>query len=325
MTMFDVFAKTLKESIIKAETIVLSAHINADGDAVGSVMAADHYIRSLGKAPYTFVSFKGTKFDRILKREYITEPKDAPTSPDLFISLDCGDKNRLGEGKALFENSKATINIDHHISNTNFAEHNLVCPKASSTCELVYELLSRLNDIDTYTAECLYTGLLTDTCAFKHSSTGKRTMEIAGELMAKGIDFTDIQADMLYRHDFTAAKVFAKAVSNMELKDGIAYTTLTLKEIRSCGAIFEQLDGIAEYCLNTIGAVCSVFLYEKAEKTIKCSFRSTGVDVNKAASSFGGGGHICAAGCTIEGFELNEALEKCLNALRNEINENNGN
>ncbi len=320
-TEIDVFAQELRHYIEKSDKIAVSAHINADGDAIGSTLAMAALIEKLGKKPFVFVYFKGSKFDFILDKSRLYKGSMAELSPELFICLDCGDIGRLGDGTEIFRRAAVTFNIDHHISNTGFADHNLVMPKASSTCQLVYEVASRITDIDKYMAECIYTGLITDTCAFKHSQTSSRTMEIAGELMSKGIDFSFIQSRALHSHDMSAAKAFAKAVLNSELKDGICYTTLTLKEIRSVGAIFEQLDGIAEYCLNTNGARVSVFLYEKGNNTIKCSFRSNGTDVNKAAAKFGGGGHICAAGCTIEKSSLQDALEACLEELRTEMNE----
>ncbi len=315
------FTKKLCEAVKEAETVVISAHINADGDAVGSTLAMSAFVEYLGRKPVVFVHFKGNKYDYILDRSKLFSGNKEDLEPDVFIALDCGDKDRLGaEGKALFERAETTFNIDHHISNRSFGDYNFVFPGASSTCELVYEIITGLEDFkpDKYIAECLYTGIITDTSAFKHSSTGSRTLEIAAELLKTGIDFTEIQAKMLYRHDLTASRIFARAVLNARLEDKIAYTTLTLKEIRSEGAIFEQLDGIAEYCLNINGAEASVFLYERGEGTIKCSFRSTGLDVNKAASAFGGGGHVCAAGCTMESISLDEALKRCLTALRAE-------
>ncbi|MCD8090072.1 MAG: bifunctional oligoribonuclease/PAP phosphatase NrnA [Clostridiales bacterium] len=319
--MNDEFTKKLCDAVNRAETVVISAHINADGDAVGSTLAMSAFVEALGKKPVVFIHFKGSKYDYILNKSRLFSGSRADLKPDVFIALDCGDRERLGdEGKALFEKSAVTFNIDHHISNTGYGNYNFVFPKASSTCELVYEIITRKPGfvLDKYTAECLYTGIITDTSTFKHSSTGARTMRIAADLIETGIDFTEIQAKMLYRHDLTASKVFAEAVLNARLEDKIAYTTLTLKEIRAHGAIFEQLDGIVEYCLNINGAVVSVFLYERGENQIRCSFRSTGLDVNKIASGFGGGGHVCAAGCTMDGISLDEALKLCLSALKTE-------
>lgn len=314
--MRNAFGEKLKNDILKSNVIVISAHFNADGDAVGSTLAMADFVEKLGKTPVVFVYFKGDKFNYILNKSRLFKGSLQSINPDLFIALDCGDKERLGEGASVFDRAKITYNIDHHISNIGFADNNFVRPKASSTCELVYELISPLCEIDKHMAECLYTGIITDTSAFKHSCTGRRTMEIGGELIEKGIDFTDIQARMLYRHDFAAAKAFGAAVVKAKLEDGVAYTFLTLKEIRAAGAIFEQLDGIAEYCLNINGAKASVFVYEKGENIAKCSFRSNGVDVNRVAAGFGGGGHICAAGCTIEGMKAEDAFNECVSRLK---------
>ncbi|MCD7905332.1 MAG: bifunctional oligoribonuclease/PAP phosphatase NrnA [Clostridiales bacterium] len=320
------FSEKLFEAVKKAETIAVSAHINADGDAIGSSLAMASALEALGKKPVVFLYYKGGRFDYILDRNKVFAGDKLALRPEVFIVLDCGDIYRLGdEGRTVFDNSDVTFNIDHHISNIGYGDYNFVFPDASSTCELVYEVLTGLPGfkLTKYIAECLYTGIVTDTYSFKHSSAGRRTLEIAADLMETGIDFSEIQAAALYRHDMAAAKVLAKAILNAKLEGTIAYTTLTLKEIRSVGAIFEQLSGIAEYCLNITGAEVSVFVYERGGGTVKCSFRSMGTDVNRVALALGGGGHVRAAGCTVENTTLEEVLGKCLKGLREEIEREN--
>ncbi|MCD7779020.1 MAG: bifunctional oligoribonuclease/PAP phosphatase NrnA [Clostridiales bacterium] len=316
------FTQKLYDALQKAETIALSAHINADGDAIGSTLAMAAALEAMGKKPVVFLYYKGSKFDYILDREKIYTGNKQTVKPDVFISLDCGDIFRLGDkGRSVFENSPLTFNIDHHISNIGYGDYNYIFPEASSTCELVYEVIKGFPGfkLTKYIAECLYTGLITDTYSFKHSSTGRRTLEIAADLIETGIDFSEIQAATLYRKDMAEAKIHAKALLNAELEGKTAYTTLTLKEIRSVGAIFEQLSGIAESCLNITGADVSVFVYDKGNGTIRCSFRSMGIDVNKVAMDLGGGGHVRAAGCTLENSTVEDALEKCLKGIREKI------
>lgn len=317
--MTDSFSKILKEKIQAAETIVISAHAKADGDALGSTLAAAALVESLGKKPVVFLTFKGDKFDYIFDRSKIFSGDKDSLDPDVFIALDCGSPKRLEDVEGVFERSATKFNIDHHISNDLFGDYNYVEPGASSTCELMYEVISGIAPIDRYMAECLYTGILTDTGGFRHSCTGDKTMRIAGELMSRGIDFSEIQQRVFHRRSMSAAKVFAKAVLNAKLKGNIAYTKLSLIEIRSVGAIFEELDGIVEYCLGIKGAKAAVFLYEKEKNVTKCSFRSMGADVNKVASLFGGGGHERAAGCTLEGMSLDKATDTVLEALKVEM------
>ncbi len=305
----------------KSKNVVISPHSNPDGDAVGSSLGLAMAVAEIGAKPIVLIEEYSEKFNFIKGTEYIYKGDYNELEPDIFIALDCGSKNRLGDAEAVFDKARLTFNIDHHISNDNFADDNIVLPNASSTCEIVFEIIKNFCALDKNIAEALYTGIVTDTFGFKHSSTSRNTMEIGGKLIDFGISYSAIQDKVLYEHTVTEVEIFKKALANFKIDGKISYTVLTYNDICSCGATFKDLDGITEYILNIDGVGVSVFVYEKGNGTCKMSFRSKGIDVNKVASVFGGGGHILASGATVE-KDIDTTLKLALDELKKELKAN---
>ena len=171
------------EKIEGADTIAIGGHVRPDGDCVGSCMGlfgylADHYPE---KKVCVYLEEIPEAFDYLKIDEAMSEKAD---KYDLFIALDCGSIDRLGEAQEIFEKAVYTVCVDHHISNTNFAKENIVKANASSTCEILCELLP-MDKIGTFSAIAFYTGIIHDTGVFKHSNTSKKTMETAGYLVEK--------------------------------------------------------------------------------------------------------------------------------------------
>lgn len=302
----------------KSENIIVSTHTNPDGDAVGAALGISMAIAELGKKPLILIEKYSDKFNFIKGAEYIYNGSYDDIKPDLFIAVDCGDKKRLGDAEKIFDKAKVTFNIDHHISNTNYADNNIVEPKASSSCEVVYEILKNFCVIDKNIAEALYTGIVTDTFGFKYNSTSKKTMEIGGTLLNFGIDISAIQDMVLYEKTLVEIEALKTALNNLKIDGEIAYTTLTMEELKSCKASSKDLDGIVEHILNIKGISVSAFIYEKDGDVCKISLRSKKADVNKIASAFGGGGHILAAGAVFEG-NINDALSSVLQKIKEEL------
>ncbi|MCC8097138.1 MAG: DHH family phosphoesterase, partial [Eubacterium sp.] len=154
------FTEKLYEAVQKADTIAVSAHINADGDAIGSTLAMASALEAMGKKPVVFLYYKGSKYDYIIDRDKIYSENKQLVKADVFIALDCGDIFRLGnKGRAVFEGASVTFNIDHHISNIGYGDYNYVFPEASSACELVYKVIKDFPGfkLTKHIAECLYT------------------------------------------------------------------------------------------------------------------------------------------------------------------------
>ncbi len=312
------YENTILKDIENVQTIYIAGHINPDGDAVGSCFGFALAMAKLGKTPVIFLEEYPEKFNVLKGSEYVYKGDSPLVEPKIFFALDCGDPERLGKAKDIFERAEITYNIDHHISNTYFARYNIVNGGASSASEVVYELLSKMVDIDKDIASAIYAGILTDTGGFRHSSTSERTHEIAGKLVSIGVNTPLIHSKFLHEHTFTEAMVSAIAIGRMKLEDGIAYTYLTKDDMDRVGARSKDREGIVSYLLNTEGVDLALFAVEKENGIVKLSFRSNKIDVNEVAALFGGGGHKLASGAALKG-ELDDILQRALDELRKRV------
>lgn len=298
----------------QASSIVLTGHINPDGDAIGSVLALASSLEQLGKKVFVVLEPFGNKYEILPNQQLLTEKADVPSPVDLFITLDCGDLGRLDWLSDMFQEAKTTMNIDHHKSNTYFADYNHVEENASSACEVVYKIIKGFFPMDREIATNLYAGVIYDTSGFRHSTTTPFTMELAADLMGFDIPFVKIYYYFFDRRSFSEIKAMGAALDKVELCcDGnVVLTSLSQEEIASVGSNSKELDGIINYIRGAVGTKVACFFYEKGAGDVKVSFRGIkGYDVAELASKFGGGGHIKAAGCTISGT-IAEAKEMVL-------------
>ena len=295
----------LENALAGASRIAILGHTHPDGDCIGSVLGLYNYLTDNmpEKTVDAYLDHPSEKFSYLRLFDRALRDPEPDRRYDLCISLDASDRERLGDYGVSFDTAAHTLCIDHHRTNTMFAEENLVKGEGSSCCEVLYELLEE-EKISKGTAECLYTGIIHDTGVLRYSSTSARTMEIAGILMEKGIDFTTIIDDSFYRRTFIQNRILGCALLKSRLYlDGKCVTSeLTMQNIEDYGADSKDLDGIIDQLRITAGVECAVFVYEKEPGVCKVSLRSNKyLDVSAIAQSFGGGGHIRAAGCTIEG------------------------
>lgn len=312
------YENSILKDIENVQTIYITGHTSPDGDCIGSTFAFALALKKMGKEPVILLEDYGERFNILEGRQYVYRGSYDELCPEIMFSIDCADKKRLGEAEKAFDKAKYTYNIDHHISNREFADVNIVNGAASSACEVVYEIIKDFVSIDKDIATALYTGILTDTGGFRHNSTSERTHQIAGKLVAAGVDTPEIHTKFLMEHSLTDVKIFVKALEKMELEDKIAYTFVTAEDMALCSASSKNLDAIVGYLLNTEGAEVSVFASEREEGIVKLSFRSKSVNVNEIASLFGGGGHVLAAGAAAEG-DIIEILNKAVNEVRKRI------
>lgn len=315
------YENSIVKDIENVQTIYIAGHTNPDGDCIGSTFAFALAMAELGKRPVILLEDYAEEFNILKGREYVYRGSYEELEPEIMFSLDCAEKSRLGKAEEVFEKAKYTYNIDHHISNGNFANVNIVNGNASSACEVVYEVIKDFVNIDRDIASALYTGILTDTGGFRHDCTSERTHQIAGRLVALGVDTPNIHTKILMEHSLVSAKIFAKAICKMKLENGIAYTYVTKEDMYECGAEPKNLDAVVGYLLNTAGAEVSVFASERAGNTVKLSFRSKRTDVNAVAALFGGGGHRLAAGASAEGNVI-DILNKAIEEVRSRLDEN---
>ena len=284
------------------ETVGIAGHVRPDGDCVGSTLAIYNYIKEyypqidvrLYLEPIPNV-FKFLRYADEIRSDYTDE-----IVFDLFIVCDCGDEGRLGNAVKYYENAKNTLCIDHHVSNQEFAQHNYIFPDASSTCELVYGLFDRAH-ITKEIAECLYTGMVHDTGVFQYSCTSAKTMNIAGQLMELGIDYSEIVDATFYTKTYAQNQILGQALldSRLYLDGRCIISVVTKEEMDEFGVLPKHLDGIVNQLRVTKGVVVAAFMYQNEDGSFKVSLRANGTfDVAALAMHFGGGGHVKAAGYT---------------------------
>ncbi len=286
-------------------TVAILGHVRPDGDCVGSCLATWNYINTwfpgvqaqvyLEPVPNIFRFLKGA--------DQICNNQDADICYDLCIVQDCSDTLRPGAFIKYFETAKKTVCIDHHISNGSFADVNHVFPEVSSTSELIFTLLEE-EKITKEIAECIYTGIVHDTGVFQYSSTSARTMNIAGKLMERGIDFTRIIDETFYTKTYNQNRIMGKALMDSKLYlDGACIASyVTMADMAEFEVLPKHLDGIVSQLRVTKDVELALFLYELEPGRFKLSMRSNDkVNVADIAVTFGGGGHVRAAGADMEG------------------------
>ena len=221
----------------------------------------------------------------------------------MFIALDTS-KERLGGAEKYFDEAKKTVNIDHHISNKGSGDVNCIMPKASSTSELIYNVIEDKALIDVEIAKALYIGMMHDTGVFQYSNTSPDTLKAAAELISYGFDFSRLIDETFYEKTYVQNQILGRALlESILFMDGRCMVSMVDKKTMDFyRAVPADLEGIVNQLRNTRGVECAIFMYQTNVLEYKVSLRSNGkVDVAKVAEFFGGGGHVRAAGVTMPG------------------------
>lgn len=297
----------ITEEVRNAGSIAVSGHIRPDGDCVGSVMGLYLYLKKeLPEAEIDVYLEKPAEiFDCISHIEDIKSEfnnVDAGKIYDVFIVLDCAD-DRLGEVRALYEKARKKINIDHHISNPGCGDVRIVEPERSSTAELLYDLMDPAV-VDEEIARALYIGIIHDTGVLRYSNTAPHTLQVVSELIKFGFDFSKIIDDTFYEKTYVQTQIMGRAIleSVRFMHDKCIVSMVSRRMMDFYQVTPQDLDGIVNQLLAVKGVECAIFMYEIRTLEYKISMRSKGrVDVAGVAMRFGGGGHVRAAGCTMNG------------------------
>lgn len=289
-----------------AKSIGIVGHVRPDGDCAGSCLAMYRYLKNV-MAEDTIIDMYLEEIPEKLRiSDDVANVKQENVNNiqyDIFISLDSGSLDRLGFAQNYFSTANKTINIDHHISNTGFGSVNHVIADASSTCEVIFDLFQE-EKIDLQIAKALYMGIIHDTGVFKHSNTTKKTMEIAGKLISKGVPFSEMIDETFYRKDFHQNQILGRCLlESILMLDGKCIVSSVSRSILEFyNVVSSDLDGIIDQLRITQGVEVAILIHETNAAEYKVSMRSNGVvDVRKVAVYFGGGGHVMAAGCTMHG------------------------
>ena len=289
-----------------ADNFLLCAHINPDGDAVGSMLAAGRLLERLGKTVTLVCQDPVPEKQRFLAgAEHVLAPEQAKGKRfDAALALDVATEARMGAARELFSAAPLTFQIDHHPDNTRYAQFNQVDGKAAATAELIVALYDELNvPLDAETARQLYCALVTDTGNFAFSSVRANTFACMEKLMAAGLDIDEMARRLLLTKSRAHAATLGKALTSLKYFAGGEATCmhLTRADMEACGASAADLHGIVNYGLNLEG-VRMTFMADEGENAWQVSLRALpGGNVAQIAAKFGGGGHVLAAGCRIQG------------------------
>lgn len=319
-------AREMKKAFDAAKKIVIVAHKNPDGDALGSTLGLYHVLKKISKAPViilpndfpTVFNWMPDSKKILIFEKQKSKSTEAINQADLICCLDFNHLDRIEEmGQLPSFRSKTVLMLDHHPQPDDFATFRWSNVHASSTCELVFDLLQFLEVLDqvnVQAASCLYTGLVTDTGSFRFSATTSHTLNIAAWLMDKGIKHAEIQERIFSGNKLSKLKLWGYALSqklNFIEKYATAYIILTKDELVRYEFEEGDLEGLVNYALSVKGARLGILMTEKQDK-IRMSFRSKdGFSSNNFARTyFNGGGHEMAAGGTSY-----ESLDATVNKL----------
>lgn len=311
--------------LLEHDDYLVVSHVQPDGDAVSSTLAVGWLLSCLGKK-YTMLN-EGPIPKRM---EYLWHAGEimnmASSEPTRqysnVICVDCADFQRVGLTHRFFADDALILNIDHHPTNNGYGHVNLIKPDAAATAEILFDLLKTFEmewDLDIATA--IYTGLLTDTGGFRYTNTSPKVMATVSELLSLGVNGPELAEVLLEEMTLPQVKILNKALNTLQLspEGDIAWLYVTPEDMIECAAANEDLEGIVNYPRNIRGVEVGILFKVIHEHAVKVSLRSAGkVDVAALAQTFGGGGHIRAAGARIEAT-LEEAMAQVLEEVRRRL------
>lgn len=316
-------SQDIRDALHRADHILAITHVAPDGDAIGSLTAVGVALQQLGR-PAALVCDDGvpSRFLYLPLAGAIKKTPDHGRPYDLIIALDAGDTDRLGEAYATLPEPKPPlINIDHHVTNTQYGQINLVDASATSTAEILFRLLPELGA--TFTPElaaCLLTGLVADTLGFRTSGVTAATLKAASVLVEAGADLYAITTQALTLKPLSTILLWRLGLEKMRLEEGVAWTSFSWAERQALGHGSSHADGLGNLLADTYEVAMSVTLLEQPDGRVTVGFRCRPpYNVADLAQELGGGGHRLAAGCTLPGpLDAAEALvvARCQAAIR---------
>lgn len=312
----------IKEEIKKAKSIVILTHESPDGDACGSSLAMYNAISLMGKDVDIIIPEYPKTYEFLPNADKIKEEGRKDFEYDLAIALDCADTMRLKGYEEYYENAKCKISIDHHGSNTMYADYNYVDPVSPACAQILIVVLASMGiKIDKDIGTCILTGIITDTGGFRYEGVTTETFEIAANILRLGVNSSSISQKVLQTRTKANFELTKIIIDRMEFFENgkIAFTYITLEEEEKIGTKPGDHEGLVEIGRDIENVEVSILLRE-IENGFKVSIRSNSyVNSSDVCSIFGGGGHIRAAGCTIH-FPLEQTKEKIIDRVKTFIN-----
>jgi bifunctional oligoribonuclease and PAP phosphatase NrnA len=294
---------------------LLTSHTRPDGDAVGSALACCQILRLMGKHAEVVLRdgvpriYQPLPFaDAVVRADRVNGNYEAA----IILECDSIQRTRLAGLENHF-----LISIDHHLSGRPFAHVNWIDPHAVATAEMVYRLAHQAGvAISPEIATCLYTAVLTDTGSFMFEGTSERTFALARELVLAGADPARCARNVYFAHSTAKLRLLGAALSNLHRDGPLAWISVTQQQMDAVGAREEDCEGLVNYALSIKDVEVAAFFRELPDGRFRASLRSKGqLNVAAVAQAFGGGGHKCASGCSLDG-PLLSAVERVLTQLR---------
>ena len=311
----NVTLEQIAQRIKKAKSVAIFTHMRPDGDAFGSALSLSFALCNLGIKNQVCV-----ETDIPSNLAFLPEIERVKKRPDgefdLLVCVDCSNIQRLGalsdEFLIAMRKKIDTVNIDHHISNERFADFNFV-RECASNCMNMAKLIECLGaPLDKKTAEYLLVGLLTDSGNFSHDDVGEEAFALAAKLAAAGANVRYYHYHLFKKQPKARAALHAQVMAKMRFffEDRFALITITQDVMKKCGADHGMTEGFVDFPLNVDTVEIAASIMEVEYKKYKISLRSKNyADVNKLAGTFGGGGHVRAAGCMLFG-DLEEVIDR---------------
>lgn len=315
--------QAVMETIRRHRRFAISTHINPEGDALGSALGLASLLKRLGKQAIVATDGGVPKAFEFLPRVARVTARPSDHSAEVAITTDVPILSRLGCMAPRFQQTKVTVNIDHHVSNHRFGQVNWVDPKASAVGEMIYRLYKAFGVRPRREeARCLYVSIVTDTGSFRYRSTTPAVHRIAADLVETGVSPLRVAQDLYECHSPRDLQFLGAVLQGLKSTAGgkAAWLEIPRGLFQRFRPGSEIVDELVNYPRSVQTAeVAFVLRQPKADGKIRISFRSKGrVDVNLIARHFGGGGHKAASGCTFEGT-LPQARRQVLSVVRKAV------
>lgn len=306
----NISLKEIGNKLQDADSILLFPHENADGDALGSCMGLCITLRNIGKEAFVCMGEEPAEYISFIADESCICRGNVLENPDVTMCIDCSGENRIPGRFDRFNSGKVRITIDHHVTDCGFGDFYYIDETAAATGELIFTLIGEMGEeLSIEAAEAIFAAISSDTGNFKYSNTTPDTHEIAAALLRRGIDQNKLMVDLYQNVDIRQMKVQAEAFAKAEIFAGGkgAITCVSRKMLEDIGAGDEHGETVIDYLRDIRGVEIAAVLKERDRGMIKVSLRAKSYGkVNEIAGKFGGGGHVKAAGCTLE-MSMDEA------------------
>lgn len=308
----DEFIKMVDE----AKTIAIASHVNPDGDNLGSTLALRRSLEKYGKDIEVIAIDPIDDYLKFLPE--IDQYKEASRDKyDLFMILDCSEFDRIGHATEIARNSDKTLVIDHHVGGKINCDLNMIYDTAPATCEIVYEIIDRLDlPMDETIGTLLFTGLCTDTGRFMYSNVSEYTFNAAGKLITSGVDYEYVYRNLYQSQPVSVMQFHNEIIANAKFFDQKAFAIASKDLVEKHGVQMGDAESIVNKLRDLKEVNVSMIVKEYDDGEYKVSMRSKTADVAAVARANGGGGHIKASGFSIFDESLEAACEKALEVLK---------